>query len=391
MTRTRVARVITRLNVGGPAIQAVLLTELLDPDRYETLLICGNPGDAEGDMLDLRLGGAVRPHVIPELRRDISPLADLVAFIKLVTLFIRFRPQVVHTHLAKAGLLGRVAARVAGAEVVVHTFHGNVLQGYFGARTSGLFLRIERVLARLSTRVIAISPRQRRELEAMRIAPSSRIVEIPLGLDLAQFRDPPRGAFRAELGLDAGCPLVGIVARLVPVKAVDVFIAAAAEINRERPDTQFVIVGDGPLRAALTTQVVAAGLTRAVRFLGWRADLASIYADLDVVVCSSRNEGTPVSVLEALAVGSAVVASSVGGVPDVIGADERGVLVPAGDPSALARAIQALLDDGSRRAELGRSGRAWVYVQHDVGLLVSRIDGLYTSLLRQPPDRAARS
>jgi glycosyltransferase involved in cell wall biosynthesis len=381
VTRTRVARVITRLNVGGPAIQAVLLTERLDPDRYDTMLVCGLPGEGEGDMLDLRLSGTVRPHVIVELRRDISPFADLIAFVKLVVLFARFRPTVVHTHLAKAGLLGRVAARLTGAHVVIHTYHGNVLRGYFGAGTSRVFVALERMLGRISTRVVAISPGQKAELESLGIARGDRIVEIPLGFDLEPFRAPPQGVLRAELGIAPATPLVGIVARLVPVKAVDQFIDACAEIQRARPDARFVIVGDGPLRETLEAQTRARGLGEALRFLGWRADLGPIYADLDVLVLTSRNEGTPVSVLEALAVGTPVVATSVGGVPDIVGDDERGVLVPPGQPVAAARAVLELLADDARRADLRAAGPPWVYARHGIAALVRHVDDLYTSLL----------
>jgi glycosyltransferase involved in cell wall biosynthesis len=380
MRRIRVARIITRLNVGGPAIQAMLLTQRLDPERFETILVCGRTGPSEGDMLELRPESGLAPIVIPGLGRKVSPLADARAFVGMVSVLRRFRPHVVHTHMSKAGFLGRVAARVVGVPVVVHTFHGNVLRGYFGGATSGLFLLVERALARLSTRIVSISQRQTEELRRLGIGRDGQIVEIPLGLDLRHFLDPPRGHLRAELGVSAQTPLVGIVTRLVPIKGVDTFLAAARRIADTTPDARFVIIGDGEDREHLQRLAGELGISERVRFTGWRADLPAVYADLDVVVLSSRNEGTPVSLIEALAASRAVVATAVGGVPDLIGNSERGVLVPPDDPGALGGAIVDLIRDPSRGKELARRGRDHVYQAHDAATLVARIEALYTEL-----------
>lgn len=378
--RLRVARIITRLNVGGPAIQAMLLTQRLDQSRYETMLVCGRPGPHEGDMLELRGESGVTPVFIPRLGRGISPFDDIRAFASLVRILHTFRPHIVHTHLAKAGVLGRLAARLTGAPVVIHTFHGNVLRGYFGGAQSGMFRLVERALALASTRIIAISPRVAVELRELGISAAPRLIEVPLGLDLDPFLDPPRGLLRKELGLTATTPLVGIVARLVPIKDVRLFLDAARIVATARPATRFVIVGDGELRDELGAQARDLGLEGAVRFLGWRADLPAIYADLDVLALTSRNEGTPVSVIEALASARAVVATAVGGVPDLIDRPERGLLVPPGDPAAVAAAIVGLLDDPERRARMGAAGRDAVFPEYDASTLVRRIDALYLGL-----------
>lgn len=379
--RIRVARVITRLNIGGPAIQATLLTGRLDPRRYASMLVCGTPGEREGDLLELRDLRELHPIVIPALGREISPLRDLSALVRLYRLFRRERPHVVHTHMAKAGLLGRLAARLAGVPVVVHTFHGNVFRAYFGGGPSRLFIALERLLARLSTRIVTIGPQQTEEIVRLGIARGEKVVEIPLGFELEPFLRAPSGSLRAELDVAPDAPLVGIVARLVPIKRVDAFIEAAALVAAVDARVTFVVVGDGELREELEALVAQRRLADRVRFLGWRADLAPIYADLDVVALTSANEGTPVSLIEAMASGRAVVATDVGGVPDLLGRGERGVLVPPGDSAALAGAVRELLADPDLRRRLGAAGREHALREHDARALLERIDGLYTHLI----------
>ncbi len=380
--RLRVLRVITRLNVGGPALQAMLLTERLDPARFKSMLVAGEPGPAEGDMLELRRT-ALRAVVVPGLGREISPVADARSLVRLVRIVRAFRPHIVHTHMAKAGLLGRAAARLGGVPILIHTFHGNVLRGYFDPVRARLFLELERALGRASTRIVAISPSQREEIRRLGIAREPRLIEIPLGIDLAPFLDAPRGELRRELGIPDDDPLVGIVGRLVPIKAIEVFIEAMALVARSSSRARFVIVGDGELRPALESLVRARGLNGRLHFLGWRADLRPVYGDLDVVVLTSGNEGTPVSILEALAAGRPVVATAVGGVPDVIGPNERGILVPPRDPRAVAHAVEDLLARPADASRLGRAGRSHVYPAYDIGTLVGRIERLYTDLSRE--------
>lgn len=378
--RLRVLRVITRLNVGGPALQAILLTERLDPARFAARLVVGEPGPSEGDMLSLR-PKEVHPLVVPGLGRAISPMADASSLVRLVRLVRVFQPHIVHTHLAKAGLLGRIAARVGGAPIVLHTFHGNVLRGYFDPIRSRVFLALERALGRISTRVIAISPRQKDEIRRLRIAREPKLVEIPLGVELAPFLNPARGELRREIGVGDE-PLVGIVGRLVTIKAVHIFIEAMGILGRSIPDARFVIVGDGDARPSLEALARARGLDHRMTFVGWRADLAPVYGDLDVVVLTSDNEGTPVSVLEALAAARPLVATAVGGVPDLVGAD-AGVLVPPRDPQAVAEAVRRLISDPAEAARLGAGGRSRVYPAYDIATLVDRIETLYLDLATQ--------
>ncbi len=383
MRRARVLRVITRMNIGGPALHVAILTSGLDPSRYETLLVTGSVGPGEGSMLDLgRVGSSLRPVSVPELGRSIGAYRDARALWQVVRIARAYRPDVVHTHLAKAGFVGRIAARLAGARVVLHTYHGTVFRGYFGERESRLYVAVERALARISTRVIAITPGQRRELVELGIAAPEKVVEIPLGLDLAIFRDlPPAAEARAALGLEPDAPVVGIVARLVPIKDVSTFLRAVAAVARAVPDLRAIVVGDGEERAALEREAHALGLGERCRFTGWRADMARVYAALDVGALTSLNEGSPVSVIEAMAAGRPVVATAVGGVPDVVDDGRTGLLVPPRDPEAFGAALARVIALPDRGRSLGAAGRVRAFERYDAARLVRDVDALYAELL----------
>lgn len=380
--RLRVLRVITRLNIGGPALHAALLSTRLDPERFETLLVAGRESAAEGSMLDLgRLGSGLDVRRVSALGREISAVDDIRALADVTRIAREFKPDIVHTHLAKAGTIGRLAARAAGARAVIHTFHGTVFRAYFGGLKTQVFINIERGLGRLSTRLIAITPSQRRELIALGIGDERKVVEIPLGLDLSQYlvpQDPVEA--RAQLGLPPTGAIVALVARLVPVKNVSLFLRAMAQV--EEPALA-VVVGDGEDRARLEAESAALGLGGRCRFMGWQHDVRAVYAAADVVTLSSLNEGSPVSIIEAMASARAVVCTAVGGVTDVVRDGESGLLVPSGDAESLARSITALLRDPARRARLGAAAQSAAHPRYDVSRLVTDITKLYDSLVTE--------
>ena len=379
MPPTRVLRVITRLNIGGPAINAALLSTRLDPDRFTTLLIAGSESATEGSMLELgRLGDGLTLRRVPELGREISPIDDIRALAAVTKIAREFRPHIVHTHLAKAGTIGRVAARLAGTRAVVHTYHGTVFRGYFGGTKSRAIVGIEQALSHITTRIVAITPSQRRELIDLGIGDDRKVVEIPLGFDLAPFLRPPdQNDARDRLGLPRDIPIVAIVARLVPVKDVSLFLRAMAKV----PAPALAVgVGDGALRASLEAESAALGLGERCRFIGWQRDVAAVYAAADVVALTSINEGSPVSIIEAMAAGRAVVCTAVGGVPDVVRSG-TGVLVPRGDDAAFAAAIAGLFSDPPRRAQLGAAARQAVHPMYDAARLVADMTHLYESML----------
>jgi glycosyltransferase involved in cell wall biosynthesis len=380
-----IIRAITRLNIGGPAIHAILLTRGLQSERFRSLLVCGQEGPNEGNLLDLADRHGISPLMVEELGREVSLRNDFVAVRRLYELMRRERPQIVHTHMAKAGTAGRLAARLAGVPIVLHTYHGHVFHSYFSAKTTAAFLWIERVLARLSDRLIAVGDKQRSELIGYRLAPPRKIVSVPLGLEIESMlrAEDDRGRFRSQLGLDPLDKLVGIVARLVPIKAHEVFLEAAVEIRRRTPGTKFLIVGDGERRAELEARAQALNLTENVIFLGWRRDMRSIYSDLDVVVLTSLNEGSPVAIIEAMAAGRPVVSTDVGGVAEVVSNGRSGVLVPPRDPAAVAEAVTALLHDPDTAEQYGRRARADVYPKYSAGRLTADLQRLYLELARE--------
>jgi len=379
-------RVITRLNIGGPAIHAILLTrDLNDGVRFTSTLVTGTPGEREGDMADLALRNGVTPITMAALGREISPLDDLAALARMVKLVRQIRPDVVHTHMAKAGTVGRIAAQMCGVPLIVHTYHGHVFHSYFGRRKTQVFLTIERALALRTHRLVTVGDSQRAEIASYGIAPPAKLEPIRLGLELRPFLEAEthRGDLRRELGIGHSTRLIGIVARLAPIKAHEDFFAAAQLVQQAQPDVSFLVIGDGERRAELEALVRRLSLTDHVRFLGWRRDMPRIYADLDVVALTSRNEGSPVSLIEALAAARPVVSTAVGGVPEVVLDGETGLTVPVSQPRALAEGIVRLLRDPGEAELLAHAGRRHVYPRYDSSRLVEDMRSLYLRELAQ--------
>jgi len=378
----KVVRLFSRLNIGGPSVHVILLTAGLEARGYRTRLVVGQESTQEGNLLDLAAAKGVRCERLDALGREIRVLSDVRALWGLYRVIRDFQPSIVHTHAAKAGLLGRLAARLAGVPVVVHTYHGHVLRGYFGPVKTALFRAIEALLGPLSDALIAVSDAVKQDLVALGVARADRIRVVPLGLDLARLTEElPRGALRRVAGVGDEAPLVGMVGRLVPIKDVPTFLRAAALVRQARPDARFALVGDGEERAAIEAECQRLGLGREVYFHGWRRDMEAVYGDLDVVVNSSRNEGTPVALIEALAAGRPVVATRVGGTADLLGGGAFGQLVPPQDPGALAHAILDVLRDPASARLRALEGRAHVLGRHGAARLVDDIDRLYRELL----------
>jgi glycosyltransferase involved in cell wall biosynthesis len=385
METVKVLRIITRLNIGGPAIHAILLSSELNKRGYRDMLVCGKASESEGDMGYIARGKEVDPIVIPELGRDISPLKDFKAFLKLLSLMRRERPDIVHTHMAKAGALGRLAALFAGVPIRVHTFHGHVFDGYFSPLKARVFLAIERMLSRFTDMVITVSGRVNDEIiDKLKVAKRTKSVIVPLGLEIDRFLrcEERRGELRKKIGVSDDTLLIGIVGRLVPIKNHKMFLDVARLVKNAAlgVKVKFAIIGDGELRSHLETTVREMGLNDVVIFTGWMADLPMVYADLDIVCLTSLNEGTPVSIIEAMAAGKAVIATDVGGVRDLFDNGANGILVRDDDSREFFSALVSIIRDGEKKKAFGRNGREFVSKRYTKERLVKDIASLYSDL-----------
>jgi glycosyltransferase involved in cell wall biosynthesis len=392
----RILRIIARLNIGGPAIQAVTLSDLLSRGRFRTRLVCGQVGAHEGDMSYLATSRNVDPLVLPSLGREISALDDLRSFSELRKVIGEFHPHIIHTHTAKAGTLGRLAGisvnarRIFGRKIrLVHTFHGHVFHSYFSPRKTRVFMAIERFLARFTDRIIVISATQKKDIcDRYRITDPHRVQVVPLGFDLSGFErlgpPPSQGVFS-----------VGIVGRLAPVKNHRMLFDAV-RILKERGEDQsfrFFVVGDGELRETLTKEAAALGIEKSVAFSGWQREMPDVYRKLDAVVLTSFNEGTPVSLIEAMAAARPVLATEVGGVGDLMGEIDtesgegyklarHGILVPSEDSRALAEALLFAARERGLTAAMAQRAREHVLQTYSLERLVADMTALYDGLLR---------
>lgn len=414
----KVVRIIARLNVGGPARHVTWLTAALAATGIESVLIAGRVPPGEGDMTYFARARGVEPLIIPEMSREISA-KDAITIWKLYRQLVRLKPDIVHTHTAKAGTTGRIAGLlyrwlVPSALLLrprpcrfVHTYHGHIFHSYYGALKTRLFLLIEKVLARVATdAIVVISPQQYREIhETFGVGRARQFEVIPLGLDLEEFSDchARRHVLRDELGAGADEVLVGIVGRLTEIKNHRLFLRMAAHFKNEREGSagaarrvRFLIIGDGQLSDALKEEARVLGLADDVLFLGQRDDPENFYPGLDIVALTSLNEGTPLTLIEAMANERAVLARAVGGVVDLLGEEtgtpldplkgyalcERGVLVSASsDARAFADALYALIENEELRREMGEHGRRFVEHSYSKERLVTDVTKLYQELL----------
>lgn len=421
MSRTRpvkVVRIIDRLNIGGPAKHVVWLTAGLNRPDFSTTLITGTIPAGEGDMSYFAESAGIRPDVIREMSRELSP-RDLFVVLKLLFKLLRLKPDIIHTHKAKAGAAGRTAAFIykwltPSALLlrprrckIIHTFHGHVFHDYYSPLKTRLFVLIERMMARLCTdRIVVLSPQQKEEiLDTFHVGRPSQFQIVPLGIDFDEVEDKP-GVLREEIGSSSGDLVVGIVGRLCEIKNQSMFIKVASifstakepERSSKTNRVRFAVIGDGSLRQALEQQASAAGLADQISFTGFRSDAASLYCDLDVVALTSLNEGTPLTLIEAFAAGRPAVATEVGGVRDLMGAFkyqtggftvwEHGITVPSQDAQTFARALKYLIDSPELRSEMGACARAFARSRMSKDRLIRDIEALYLDALELQPNQS---
>ena len=387
-TRAKVARVLTRPGVGGAAKHVALLQRGLRDD-FEARLYCGPPAAHEGNYFALH-DLEVNARWIQSLRRDAAPARDGRALRDLVRYFRAFAPQICDTHLSKAGVLGRLAARLAGVPIRIHTFHVNIFEGYdWRPFERPLYLGLERFAARGSDRLICLSDELGAQLLALGIGEPAQFRSITLGVDLAPFRADDaqiaraRAAIRAELNLAPDAPIVGVIARLAPVKSLKTALQCAALLGQTRPDVHFVFVGEGPSRARLEELARALKIAHRVHFLGLRRDIARLNWSFDCVLLTSLQEGTPISIIESLAASRPVVSTDVGGVKRLIEDQKTGLLIPPRDPRAAAAAIARVLNEPQLARNWGECGRERVQREWSLERMLDQHRALYREVLAE--------
>lgn len=385
--KRRILRVIARLNVGGPAIHTILLTDGLNNEQYETKLVSGREAEEEGNMHYLAQERGVDIHHFPYLQRELSLRDDLSALWHMWRLIRRYQPDLVHTHTAKAGFVGRAAVllnRMLGGRRVrtVHTFHGHVFHGYFSPAKTKVFLLLEQFLARFSDTIITITPLQQQEILSLGIGTPRNHRLVPLGLDLERFYRQKRFSYLHEkFGISPEKRLIGTVARFTAIKNLPLFLKISQELLKNYTDIHFVMVGDGEDRPQLEALAQELGISEHVTFTGFIQETHLVYADLDIVMLTSKNEGSPVSIIEAMTSGVPVVASRVGGVPDLFEARAEELLCPSEDLQAFVKATRRLLDDPAFAGEVAALHKEKIYQQYSFRRLLSDITNIYQELL----------
>jgi glycosyltransferase involved in cell wall biosynthesis len=382
--KIKILRIISRLAVGGSTYHSIVLTAHQDREVFDCVLVRGREGEREGSMLEFaRQKGLKSICYIPEMGREISLKRDIVAFWKLFRLIRRERPDIVDTHQSKAGALGRLAALVAGTKVTIHTIHGHVFYDFFGKLKSSLIVLVERLLARRSSLLVAVSENVRKEVLAFGVGTPEKVITIPYGIELDKYLciDGHRGDLRRELGLSEREVVIGNVQRLVPTKGHRYLFRSIQLLKESAPEVRFVIAGDGEMRGELEQLAENLGLKERIYFLGFREDVDNIYADSDALIFPSLTEGAPFAIIEALASARPVVATDVGGISELIDEGQCGFVVPAKDPRALAEALLKLIRDQKLRKTFGENGRNKVYPHLSHTRLVKDMERIYLELV----------
>jgi glycosyltransferase involved in cell wall biosynthesis len=381
--KKKILRIIARLNVGGPAIQAISLNRELNNEEFESTLVYGAISPGEADITAFPGMQVERGILLPGLGRELHPIKDIVTLLKLITIIRRERPDIIHTHTAKAGAVGRLAGALCGVPLIIHTFHGHVLQGYFSPLKNFVFRLIEKFLAAFSTRIITLSPSQKTEIQKILGIDERKIAVVPLGFELDKFarcRENTTGEFRKAIGAGPEDIIVTIVGRITAIKNHDLFLKAAKLLLEKHSGLIFAIVGGGELQEECETTAARLGLADKMVFAGWWNEVDKVYADTDITVLTSHNEGTPVCLIESLSAGVPVVATDVGGVSDMVRDGETGFVVPSGDVAAVASGIVKLICDSALREKMGKAGKIDMQKRYSFDRLSRDIISLYKDL-----------
>ena len=385
--KIRVLRIINRFNIGGPTYNATFLSAFLG-DEFETKLVGGLPDVAESDSLYILQKYDVKPILIEEMVRQPNFKSDRAAYKRLKKIIQEYKPDIVHTHAAKAGALGRKAAKACNVPVIVHTFHGHVFHSYFGKVKTLIFKMIERNLAKKSDAIVAISEIQKNELsEIHKICPKEKISVVPLGFDLQPFHDKAkteRENTRRTFEIQNDEVAVAIIGRLAPVKNHAFFLRVIENVlTKTTKKIKVFIVGDGPERPFIERRVqeINKKYNNSIKMTSWVTDVASFNAGMDIICLTSKNEGTPVSLIEAQASNLPVITTDVGGVRDVVIEGETGEIIPVTDEFLFSEKLLELIEDEKKRKKMSQNGWSFVEETFDYSTLVKNMTLLYHELI----------
>lgn len=394
----KILRIHNRLIVGGPSHNVTLLTAYLSPE-FETKLLVGKKDPSEKDAYFMAEQLGLKPVEIKEMRRSVLPFFDIIAYFKIKKFIKQYKPDIVHTHASKSGAVGRLAASACKVPLVVHTFHGHVFHSYFNSFFSGMIVKMERFLAKKADVIIAISDSQKHELsEVYKIAPPEKVFVVPLGFNLDKFgseQDKKGSIFRTKYGFDKDDIIVGIVGRIVPVKNHEMFLEVAAAVKAiTNKKVRFAIIGDGESRDLVEQKCQQLGLSYSyyitnpgqkadVLVTSWETAIEQAFAGIDIVVLTSHNEGTPVSLIEAQAAYKPVVSTDVGGVEDIVLHGETGYITKVGEVAAFANYINNLINNGKLRECMGKKGYENVVKKYSRQRLINDMRSLYLSFLKK--------
>jgi glycosyltransferase involved in cell wall biosynthesis len=390
----KVIHIITRMDKGGSAENTLLTVLGMDKKEFPVTL-------AKGPSHESRMSQKEQASVSSELKeaqsrgvklvdirtllRRLNPACDLLSLFTIYLYLIKEKPAILHTHTSKAGLLGRLAAKLAGIPVVVHTPHGHVFFGYFGPLKTRMFIMLERLASRITDRIVALTDREKEDYILFKIANADKLVVINSGIELGKFEEIPfneKQDLKSELGIPDNSLVVGTVGRLVPVKGPEFLIEAARYIHSKHHNTSFVFTGDGPLKQDLEQKARKLGIEKNILFLGWRDDVARIICIYDIFCLPSLNEGMGRVLVEAMALGKPIVASDIGGIPDLVVHGKNGFLVPPKNSLQLARHIQILIEDKEKREKMGQAGKEMA-LNFSKEIMVEKISNLYKELMTQ--------
>jgi Glycosyltransferase len=386
---------MNRMIIGGPILNSLLLTKYMAPE-FETLFVVGEKDDHEQDAGFLAEELGIIPTIVPGMGRSLNVVKDYKAYHNLKQIIRDFKPDIVHTHAAKPGAVGRMAAKAMNVPVVLHTYHGHVFHSYFNKLKTASFIQIERYLAGISDGIIAISEQQKKELALdFRIAPSQKFHVIPLGFNLDKFQksqQQKRAQFRQEFNVKDDEIAIGIIGRMVPVKNHALFLEGIQHVlKNSNKKIKAFIVGDGETRQAMEEKAKELEIkftgqkekehVSPLVFTSWRSDVDVIYAGLDIVALTSLNEGTPVSLIEAQAANKPVVSTKVGGIGDIVVEGETALLSAVDDKLGFCENILRLVEDDELRSNLGENGAGLVLQKFSYQRLVNDMSRLYNELL----------